>query len=113
MRAEDLPTFDEIRSNAHTMLGDVEDELRSDWRPGAGPIIEQADALQDARRAIAQALPSQYRWTSPCGYQLAVTFEGGGGGGAKAVAALISVSASWPTGRARYEAARLLSLLAN
>lgn len=55
MRAEDLPTFDEIRGNAHAMLGDVEDELRSDWRAGTGPNREQADALQDAWRAIAQA----------------------------------------------------------
>lgn len=55
MRAEDLPTFDEIRSNAFAMLGDVEDELRSDWRAGAGPNREQAEALRDARRAVAQA----------------------------------------------------------
>ena len=53
--AEELPTFDEIRSKAFAMLGDVEDELRSDWRAGAGPSSEQAEALPDARRAIAQA----------------------------------------------------------
>jgi hypothetical protein len=50
-----LPTFDEMRSNAFAMLGDVEDELRSDWRDGAGPDHAQAVALRDACRAIAQA----------------------------------------------------------
>ncbi|GAA4032920.1 hypothetical protein GCM10023063_15350 [Arthrobacter methylotrophus] len=50
-----LPTFDEMRSNAFAMLGDVEDELRSDWRDGAGPNREQAEALRQARQAIAQA----------------------------------------------------------
>lgn len=53
--AEPLPTFDEIRSNAFAMLGDVEDELRSDWRDGTGPSHEQGEALREARRAIAQA----------------------------------------------------------
>jgi hypothetical protein len=53
--AEQLPTFDEIRSNAFAMLGDVEDELRSDWRTGAGPSAEQAAALREARRAVAEA----------------------------------------------------------
>jgi hypothetical protein len=52
---DQLPTFEEMRSNAFAMLGDVEDELRSDWREGAGPNHEQAEALRDARRAIAQA----------------------------------------------------------
>lgn len=33
---EQLPTFDELRSNAFALLGDVEDELRSDWHDGAG-----------------------------------------------------------------------------
>lgn len=53
--AQDLPTFEEMRRNAFALLGDVEDELRSDWRAGAGPTSEQAEALRDARRAIAQA----------------------------------------------------------
>ncbi|MBT2549747.1 hypothetical protein [Arthrobacter sp. ISL-65] len=53
--AEQLPTFDEIRSNAFAMLGDVEDELRSDWREGTGPNAEQAAALRGARRAVAEA----------------------------------------------------------
>lgn len=52
---EQLPTFDDIRANAFTLLGDVEDELRSDWRPGTGPNDEQAEAIQEARRAIVQA----------------------------------------------------------
>lgn len=53
--AEPLPTFDDIRSNAFAMLGDVEDELRSDWRTGTGPDHEQAEALREARQAIATA----------------------------------------------------------
>lgn len=53
--ADPLPTFDEMRSNAFAMLGDVEDELRSDWREGTGPSTEQAKALREARQAIAQA----------------------------------------------------------
>lgn len=53
--AEPLPTFDDIRSNAFAMLGDVEDELRSDWREGAGPDHEQAAALREARQAVAKA----------------------------------------------------------
>jgi hypothetical protein len=50
-----LPTFNEMRSNAYAMLGDVEDELRSDWREGSGPNRGQAEALREARQAIAQA----------------------------------------------------------
>lgn len=53
--AEQLPTFEEMRSNAYAMLGDVEDELRSDWRDGTGPTSEQMEALHDAYQAIAQA----------------------------------------------------------
>lgn len=52
---DELPTFDDIRSNAYALLGDVEDELRSDWRAGAGPNHEQAEALQEARQAIREA----------------------------------------------------------
>lgn len=44
-----------MRANAFALLGDVEDELRSDWRPGTGPSHEQADALREAHRAISQA----------------------------------------------------------
>ena len=51
----DLPTFDDMRSNAFALLGDAEDELRSDWRPGTGPNDEQAEALQEARKAIRDA----------------------------------------------------------
>lgn len=53
--AEDLPTFEDMRSRAFALLGHVEDELRSDWRQGAGPNHEQADALRDARKAIRDA----------------------------------------------------------
>ena len=52
---ENLPTFEDMRSRAFALLGDVEDELRSDWRQGAGPNHEQAGTLQDARRAIREA----------------------------------------------------------
>lgn len=52
---QELPTFDDMRSNAFALLGDAEDELRSDWREGHGPNHEQAEALQDARRAIREA----------------------------------------------------------
>lgn len=50
-----LPTFQEIRRNAFAMLGDVEDELRSDWPDGAGPTKSQAEAAAPARDLIAQA----------------------------------------------------------
>lgn len=53
--AQELPTFDGIRSNAFAMLGDVEDELRYDWRAGAGPTSEQSQSLRKARQAIATA----------------------------------------------------------
>jgi hypothetical protein len=52
---EQLPTFDQMRSNAFAMLGDAEDELRSDWRDGTGPTRDQAVALREARQAIAEA----------------------------------------------------------
>jgi hypothetical protein len=52
---ENLPTLDDIRSNAFAMLGDVEDELRSDWREDTGPNHDQAEALRNARQAIAKA----------------------------------------------------------
>lgn len=53
--ANDLPTFEDMRQRAYALLGYVQDELRSDWRPGAGPNGEQAKVLGDARRAIAEA----------------------------------------------------------
>jgi hypothetical protein len=53
--AQELPTFDDMRSNAFALLGDAEDELRSDWRDGTGPTREQAEALREARQAIAKA----------------------------------------------------------
>lgn len=53
--AANLPSFEEIRSNAYAQLGDVEDELRSDWREGAGPTRDQAAAMREARQAISQA----------------------------------------------------------
>uniref|UniRef100_UPI003F497D00 hypothetical protein n=1 Tax=Promicromonospora sp. CA-289581 TaxID=3240013 RepID=UPI003F497D00 len=50
-----LPTFHQIRDNAYAALGDVQDELRSDWRPGTGPTPQQREALDRARTLIAQA----------------------------------------------------------
>ena len=50
-----LPTFEDIRQDAYRELGDVQDGLRSDWRPGAGPTQAQARALADAKEHIAQA----------------------------------------------------------
>jgi hypothetical protein len=50
-----LPTFQDMRREAFARLGDVEDVLRSDWRSGAGPTSEQADAAMQARRHIAKA----------------------------------------------------------
>jgi hypothetical protein len=36
-------------------MGDVQDELRSDWAPGSGPTDAQGDAITEAHRAIAAA----------------------------------------------------------
>lgn len=55
MDARSLPTFEEVRRNAYAMLGDVEDELRSDWRQGCGPTDKQAMAVREARRHVAAA----------------------------------------------------------
>ena len=51
----ELPTFEEIRQRAFALLGDAEDELRSDWRSGTGPTREQGQAASEAKQAIAQA----------------------------------------------------------
>lgn len=51
----DLPTFQDMRRRAHKLLGDAEDELRSDWRSGTGPTREQSQAALEARQLIAQA----------------------------------------------------------
>lgn len=50
-----LPTIEEMRREAYRLLGDAQDVLRSDWLPGAGPTDAQANALRDARIAIADA----------------------------------------------------------
>lgn len=52
--ASQLPSFEEIRRRAHAQLGDVLDELRSDWREPS-PTIAQARHLNDARSLIATA----------------------------------------------------------
>lgn len=53
--SENLPSFEEMRARAFALLGDAEDELRSDWRPGTGPTAEQGRAASEAKQAIAQA----------------------------------------------------------
>ncbi|MEV7006869.1 hypothetical protein [Streptosporangium sp. NPDC051022] len=50
-----LPTFEEMRRNAYRLLGDAEDELRSDWAPGSEPTHAQALARREAMRLIARA----------------------------------------------------------
>jgi hypothetical protein len=50
-----LPTFEEMRQDAHRELGDVLDGMRSDWQPGAGPTREQAEAWREARQLIVEA----------------------------------------------------------
>lgn len=52
----ELPDFSEMRYNALRLLGDAEDELRSDWRPGGGPrTTEQGNARIEALQHIARA----------------------------------------------------------
>lgn len=55
MEMSGLPTFQEMRRSAFRLLGDAEDELRSDWARGAGPTREQAEAAHEARVLIAKA----------------------------------------------------------
>lgn len=50
-----LPTFEEMRHNAYSLLGGVQDELRTGWREGTGPTEQQAEALHRARKAIVEA----------------------------------------------------------
>lgn len=50
-----LPTFEDMRQAAFRLLGDAEDELRSDWRSGAGPTREQGQAAREALEHIAKA----------------------------------------------------------
>lgn len=50
-----LPTFEDMRRNAFRLLGDAEDELRSDWRSGTGPTVEQGRAANEAKQHIAKA----------------------------------------------------------
>lgn len=61
-----LPSFEEIRANAHRILGDAEDELRSDWRSGAGPeTAEQGRARVEALQHIARAKAALDRAAQP------------------------------------------------
>ena len=54
-RPRALPTFEEIRARVHGVLGDAQDWLRSDWRPGTGPTPAAAAALRRAQASIATA----------------------------------------------------------
>lgn len=49
-----LPTFEEIRRNARRLLGDAEQELRSDRRGGPLTLL-QREGLHQALSAIRQA----------------------------------------------------------
>lgn len=51
----DLPTFEEMRSNARSHLSSARDELNSDLRPGTHLTDRQAEALTEARTLAAQA----------------------------------------------------------
>lgn len=50
-----------MRRRAFQLLGDAQDKLRSDWRPGAGPTHEQVDPLREAKEHIAKAKPPSTR----------------------------------------------------
>ncbi|MGL5862625.1 MAG: hypothetical protein ACRCY9_15335 [Phycicoccus sp.] len=49
------PTFEDIRRRAYAMLGDTEDELRSDWRATGAPTPAQNNARIEALEHIARA----------------------------------------------------------
>jgi hypothetical protein len=50
-----LPSFEDIRVQAYAVLGDAEDWMRSDWRPGTGPSAAANRARIQAVKAIAAA----------------------------------------------------------
>lgn len=50
-----LATFEEILRRTYVLLGDAEDELRSDWRSDSGPNREQARASREVQELISQA----------------------------------------------------------
>jgi hypothetical protein len=50
-----LPTWEDIRARTYGVLGDAEDWLRSDWRPGTGPSTAASKARLQAFQAIAVA----------------------------------------------------------
>lgn len=63
-RSRALPPFEEIRATAYAGIGDIQDILRSDWRPGTA-TREQADQLAQARRHLAAAKNALNRATQP------------------------------------------------
>jgi hypothetical protein len=64
----ELPTFEEMLRNAFAMLGDVEDELHSDWRDGTEPTATRGAAARRAKGLIAQTSSAQMQsaQTSVC-----------------------------------------------
>lgn len=50
-----LATFEEILRRTYLLLGEAEDELRSDWNLESGPNREQARASREAQEFISQA----------------------------------------------------------
>lgn len=50
-----LPTFQDIRREVYTLLGDAQDWARSDWAEGTGPTEKQGAAFLEARRLIGEA----------------------------------------------------------
>lgn len=54
----ELPAFEDGRREAYKLLGDAEDWLRSDWRPGSGQDAGQAAGLWEAKAAIRTAKES-------------------------------------------------------
>lgn len=55
MADAELPPFEDIRAQAHAVLGDVFDLLLSDCTPDEQPTAEQAGAVRRARLRISEA----------------------------------------------------------
>lgn len=52
MRPHDMQAFEEARSEAYRLLGDVQDLLDTDFSPGTAPTGLAAAALTEALRHI-------------------------------------------------------------
>lgn len=55
MRPHDMQAFEEARSQAYRLLGDVQDLLDTDFSPGTAPTGLAAAALAEALRHIDSA----------------------------------------------------------